>query len=342
VDVDLKGKRAEGTGYSGKIRCETWPESRAGARSEGKRMPLRFKRKESVPKAVKRLARRRTEKALEALQHLEELEAVHRVRKELKQLRALLRLTRAVMARSVYRRCSRELREAARHLAPARDAHVKVRALAQLATHFKHQHAPHPFPQIKELLAADCRREQTALSQHHVARQVACSLKEFREHLKSVRLEHSGWRAIEPGLKRAYSAGRRGYCVARKAGAPEDFHEWRKRVKDLFYQIGLLQPIWPEQMAAAEAELDRLGLYLGDAHDLVLLTQPSTLKRLQKCSEQETETLRAQIEVRQKGLHHSALLLGARFYREKPPVFCRRLGQYWKRWRRKRKRIAQV
>jgi hypothetical protein len=95
-------------------------------------------------------------------------------------------------------------------------------------------------------------------------------------------------------------------------------------------------------MSAAEAELDALGECLGDAHDLALLTEPRTLKRFRKCNEPEAETLNALAEKRQKELHHSALIMGARFYQEKPSMFCDRLQQYWKRWRRERKNLARV
>jgi CHAD domain-containing protein len=305
-------------------------------------MTLHFKRKESVRKAVKRIARRRTEKALEALRHCEKLEAVHTVRKEIKQLRALLRLTCDAIPCSEFRRCSSGLREAARCLASARDAHVRLTALRDLASHFKKELAPRPFHQIKQLLTEDCRREQAELSHSRAVRQVGRLLKGLRKEADALSFECSGWRAIGPGLKRSFRDGRRGHQHACRKGRPEDFHEWRKRVKDLFYQIGLLCAIWPEQMSAAEAELDSLGECLGDAHDLTLLVAPPTLKRFRKQSEEEAETVTALVEKRQKELHHSALMMGARFYQEKPWIFCDRLRQYWKRWRSERKKLARV
>jgi CHAD domain-containing protein len=303
-------------------------------------MALRFKRNESVPKAVKRITRRRTEKAIQALEHCDRLEAVHTVRKEIKQLRALLRLTREAISRSKYRACSSSLRHAAYYLAPARDAHVKVKALTDLSKHFEKELARRPFPQVKQHLAEDCRRRQSELSRSRAVRQVRRILENLGRRTDALRFRCSGWRAIGSGLRRSYCDGRRGYQRACRIGAPENFHEWRKRVKDLYYQIGLLCAIWPEQMGAAEAELDRLGECLGDAHDLALLLEPKVLKGFQECSEEEAEALIRLVEKRQKELQHSALMMGARFYREKPSLFCNRLRQYWKRWRRERKKWA--
>lgn len=303
-------------------------------------MALHFKRKEPVPKGVRRIARRRTEKALEALRHCERLEAVHTVRKEIKQLRGLLRLTRRAIPCSDYRGCSSGLRQVAGCLASARDAHVKVNALRDLTHEFRRELASHPFQGIKGLLAEDCRREQAELCHSRAARQVEQLLKKFGRKAHGLRFKCSGWQAIGPGLRRSYSDGRRGYRRACRIGA--DFHEWRKRVKDLFYQVGLLYAIWPEQMGAAQAELDSLGECLGDAHDFALLIESKVLKRFRKCSEEEAKTLTALVEKRQKELHHSALMMGARFYHEKPSIFCNRLRQYWKRWRRERKTLSSA
>ena len=302
-------------------------------------MALHFKRKESVRKAVKRIARRRIEKALAALEGCEQLESVHTVRKEVKQLRALLRLTCDAIPRSDYRGCLSRLREAACCLSSARDAHVKVNALRDLTQHFNRELGPRPFQGVKALLAEDCRREQGELFHSRAVRQVQQLLKKFGRQAAALRFKCSGWRAIGPGLSRSYRDGRRGYRRACRVCASEDFHEWRKRVKDLYYEMGLLCAIWPEQMGAAEAELDSLGECLGDAHDLGLLLEPKVLRGFQKCSEEEAEALSALVEKRQKELQHSALMMGARFYQEKPSMFCSRLRQYWKRWRCERRTL---
>ena len=227
-------------------------------------------------------------------------------------------------------------------LAAARDAHVKVNALADLTAHFKTELSTHSFDEIKRILSADCRQQQAALSRGRASKEVVRLLKSLANRLGSVKLEASGWAAIGPGLKRSYRDGHRGYRLAKETGTPEHFHEWRKRVKDLLYQTGLLCRIWPEQMSATEAELKHLGERLGDDHDLFLLTESSTMKRFRKPANEEAEPLRALVEQRQKELRAHALALGARFYKQKPSAFCKRLGQYWKRWRREPKGAARM
>jgi CHAD domain-containing protein len=80
--------------------------------------------------------------------------------------------------------------------------------------------------------------------------------------------------------------------VVLKDPASENFHEWRKRVKDLSYHLQMLNPIWPEQICAAASELKELSDYLGDDHDLVLLEQAIAAKTKQEGFENEAEALR--------------------------------------------------
>jgi CHAD domain-containing protein len=304
-------------------------------------MAFEFKRKEPVRKAVRRLGQRQVKKAMQALEHCDRLEAVHEVRKDIKRLRALLRLTRAAIPGSGYRRTSAALRKAAGHLAAARDAHVKVNALADLTHHFRSELSARPFPKIKRILTERCRKEEADLSRKRLPRKVRRLFTEFSKAIRSLRVKDCGWGAIAPGVKRSYRDGRQGYRLAQEAGTPESFHEWRKRAKDLLYQVELLCPIWPEQMAAAGTELKHLTEYLGDDHDLFVLTEASAMKCFRKEAAEEAEAMRALVAQRARQLRAQALSLGGRFYQEKSSVFCKRLGKYWEKWRREPKRAAE-
>jgi CHAD domain-containing protein len=303
-------------------------------------MALKFKKKASIRKNVKRLGQRLIKKSLDELKQGDQLEAVHEVRKRIKQLRALLRLVRGAMSRGDYRCLSRALREIAKPLGPARDARVKVEALADLIDHFREELAPRSFRQVKQVFAGDCRRQQRRLKEQHSKRRVAIRLKRLFAQFGSARFTCSGWSALCPGIKCSYREGRRSFRLARKGETSDSFHEWRKRVKDLYYQIGLLQPIWPEQMMAAEDELKRLGDYLGDDHDLYLITESETFKLLRKQAPEEARALEAFAQARKGKLRARAKALGARFYQDRPSCFCARLRQYWKKWRREPKTVV--
>ena len=305
-------------------------------------MAFEFKKEEPVSRAAKRLARKQIEKALQDLESWERLDAVHEVRKDIKQLRALLRLVRMGMKDSDYRQCSARLRETAKKLAAARDAQVKVDALAGLADHFKGELSSHSLEDVKRALTANSRKQRARLSRARTPKKVGHLLRCLSRNVGCLKLKASGWAVIRQGIKKSYRKGRRGYLLAKENGTPQRIHQWRKRVKDLQYQAGLLCPIWPEHMRAAVAELNQLGECLGDYHDLSLLTERPATKRLRKGAPQEPAMLKTLVGRRQSELRAQALALGDRIYQEEPSVFCKRLGRHWKRWRREPKRCKSV
>ena len=51
----------------------------------------------------------------------------------------------------------------------------------------------------------------------------------------------------------------------------ESLHEWRKRVKHLWYHHTLLRSLWPPVMEVTGDEAHALSDHLGDDHDLAVL-----------------------------------------------------------------------
>jgi CHAD domain-containing protein len=293
-------------------------------------MAFRFKRKESVEKGLRRVGQERITCALKEIQSGDKLEAVHRVRMEIKKLRAILRLVRKAGGESLHVRQTELLRNAADALGPVRDAHVTIKALRDLITHFKGQFPPQPFKQVKRELQARCHQATVDFAKQSSSKLVTKNLRTALREFRGLRLHPSGWDALYPGLSWSYKRGRCCKAACLKRPSPETLHEWRKRVKDLWYQVRLLRPIWPEQMCATASELRMLSDQLGGDHDLVMLK--GVLEQIQT-DQTELETLRGLIIQRQQELRSVALLLGARFYAEKPVVFVNRLGRYWSIWR---------
>ena len=303
-------------------------------------MAFRFKRNQSVPRAVQRLGRKRLEQALAGLRDRDRAAAIHGARKEIKKVRALLRLVRHRMARKDFHRLTRILREAASRLATPRDAYIQVQALQDLAARFRGQLAPGSFRGIRAARRRNLAAETRRFAKKKNADRVARALRRARKAFSITKVKGGGWKAIGPGLKSTYRQGRRAARMAMREPAPENFHTWRKRTQDLWYQVRLLRPIWPEQLEAMAGELKTLGKLLGDDHDLVVLTQDRDDRLL---NPREWEALAGLIAQRQHELRAEALALGARFYAEKPAVFCTRLARYWKSWRRgKRILVASV
>lgn len=302
-------------------------------------MAYRFKRKESVAKAVRRLGGERIECALEYLKVFDGAEAIHGARKDIKKVRAVLRMVRTGIARKEFRRLTGRLREAATHLAASRDAYIKTQTLRDLAEYFEEQLAPGVWRRLQSELRKGCAEEIKRFGKEKIARKVGRILRRVARRLKRLKIKGKGWKAIGPGVKTAYRLGRRAYRNAVKDPSPENFHEWRKRVKDLWYHVRLLHSVWPEQMDAMAADLGTLGENLGDDHDLVVLTQDVEERFIGSVDARKLETLNALIAERHRELRAAALAFGARFYAEKPSAFSNRLAGYWETWRCEKKTV---
>jgi CHAD domain-containing protein len=299
-------------------------------------MGYHFKRKESHSKAVRRLVAKRVAHALECLAQSDGPRGVHGARKEVKKVRAIVRLFSKRISRKQFRRLKRWLSDAAALLAPLRDATIKVQALDELAKHFEGRFTPAALRRTRAMLRQASQTEMKRFDQQHSARAVTRLFRKIAGETRQVEVKGRRWKALESGVKRSYRAGRRALREVRESPAAANFHEWRKRTKDLGYHVKLLNRIWPEQMDAMASELNALTQYLGDGHDLVVLEETLIRDAGDNRVAAEFELIQSLIRQREQELRKAALELGTRFYGERPAEFSHRLSAYWHAWQQRR------
>ena len=117
---------------------------------------------------------------------------------------------------------------------------------------------------------------------------------------------------------------------ALKDPSDEKLHEWRKRVKDLRYQLELLEPVWPDVMKATAEQANVLSDLLGDDHDLAVLRELLGGELKDVLSKEASETLQALIDRKRADLQHSSASLSEKLFAESPKQFESRLKVYWK------------
>ena len=151
----------------------------------------------------------------------------------------------------------------------------------------------------------------------------AAMLKEAKGRVDEWPLARDSFEAIADGLERTYRRGRRGFKAARAEPGAEALHEWRKRVKDLWYHHTLLRALWPPVMSAVGDEAHELSDGLGDDHDIVVLAA-----WVRGHLDPDPEFSEAVIRRREE-LQADAFALGARIYAEKPSAYMRRMRELW-------------
>jgi CHAD domain-containing protein len=299
-------------------------------------MAFCFKKRESVRKGIHRIGRERIDHMRECMSEGDCIEAIHCARKDIKKVRAVMRMVRTKLRKKDFDRINDLLREAAEHLAAPRDAYVRTVTLKRLSRHFKGQLAPDALRHIRAELRARCDKEMKRFAKAEAAKTAERIRRRVAREWNGLKVSGKGWKTLCPGVEAAYLRGQDAFQSVSRDSSPENFHHWRKRAKDLWYQITMLRRLWPEQMEAIAHELETLSERLGDDHDLDVLRQSVEEEFGDEANPREVATLNALIEQRQRELRTAALALGARFYAEKPSAFCGRLANYWQVWRRER------
>ena len=255
-------------------------------------------------------------------------EAVHAARKAIKKERSLLRLARGSIGNRRRRRENDALRHAARKLSAARDAEALLATLDDLSDRYVGQLPEQTFRAVRAPFERrrDAQREQ--LSSSDLTTRAATELAAVRARINDWKLTEGGWKALEAGLGRAYRDGRTAFedVQAQRPGA--DWHQWRKRVKDLWYHERLLSAVAGPACEGQAKDAHRLADLLGDDHDLVVLRQALTGEASHAAA--DLDAVAGLIDHRQQELRRQALQLGGRVYAEKPTPFVRRMRAMWK------------
>ena len=177
------------------------------------------------------------------------------------------------------------------------------------------------------MLAGEHRELQNGMEEDGVPEQAAAAYEQVLARVPRWPLKDHGWASLDDGVEDVFRRGRQAMNRARAKGRADDFHEWRKQVKYLRHQFGLLRRVWPDVLEAMEDTADELGERLGADHDLAVLrdrveSEPALAPAVQ-------EALLDRIDTRRKEHQREAIALGRRLYAEKPSALRQRLGRLW-------------
>ncbi|CAN5549291.1 CHAD domain-containing protein [soil metagenome] len=293
-------------------------------------MSYRLKTEESLAAGIRRIAREKIEGALREMEGVtagKEAAAVHATRKHIKKTRALLRLVRDQLGDELYREENGRLRDTARAFSSSRDARVQLETLEDLCQ--RAQQKATDFPHTSKAL----QHEISAISDSFGARrqEAVATLQHIADRIEGWPVDKIGLNDLCCALQHAYRRGRKCFGCVSEEPLPEQFHSWRKRVKDIWYQARLLQNLNREVVCAIADAAKNLGQKLGDLHDLAFFR--AHLESSQAKGEDERALLLGLICTRERELERVTVDLGARFFAEKPGKFGRRLLRYTRDWR---------
>jgi len=315
---------------------------------EPKRHSLCLRADEPLSFALRRVALDQFAVAIDGLADLgdDRDTVVHEARKALKRLRGMLRLVRDEIGYEVYRNENVVLRDVGRQLAPVRDSWVMATTVRHLE-----EAAPVALPagtytalhdrlmlrhlQVTDETLADRQRMLDVGTTLRTARArfaswpVADAVVETGEAPVRHRIPDA-FSAMDRGIERVYRRGRRAMRAAYRTPAELTFHEWRKRVKYLRYQVEALNLLWPNMLGTLEASLGELADVLGDEHDLAVLGVMVTSDRQLLPVDTERYSFLTAVARQRMAQQRRAFGIGLRAYAEAPPAFVARMRAYWR------------
>ena len=256
-------------------------------------------------------------------------EDVHLVRVTIKRLRALLRLIRPVISETVFDRENARLKKAGWRLSSVRDSDVARQTLAT---------PPDSSGRLRDAVAAVLAGfnsdGESEVEISKATNEIELDLEQTSRSLHRIRISGREWEAIGPGLREVYRQCRKRMRSALGQGDDVAFHKWRIRVKNLFYELQMLQPVWPERLVKMVADLQQLEEKLGADHDIVVLKQ-SLRKTPDAFGGAETvEQVVGPLDEKSKKLRREAELLGKAIFDQTSRQFICELGQHWSEWRK--------
>src|ERR1700693_3194496 len=228
-------------------------------------MSYRLKSGEPPSQGLKRIFREETQSALQLCRRPFKQRGitVHETRKHLKKLRAALRLAAAKTGKDRPAREDRSLSEIAKLVSDLCDAHVRLQTLARIREEVRGQAGAHPFPKIEELLSME--RESFSPAFADWRKQAIPKLEAAKKRLSEWPLDDTTWKEVCGAGAKSYRHRRARSPLTQvlKKPSPKTFHEWRKEVKQLWYQLRLLQPLNRVVLKKIASDAKTLGEVLG-------------------------------------------------------------------------------
>ena len=299
-------------------------------------MAYRLKAKEPVPEGIRRVVLEEIDSATGLLGRSSKAkrdEAVHEARKSIKKIRGVLRFVRPELGRT-YTQENNRFREVGRQLSQLRDAAAQLEMFDQLAGKFAEKIEHDSLGEVRAGLERHKREIEQRLDVSQVIARASSTLNAARARVGRWPLSGDGFDALAPGIEQTYRRGRKALRAARKSKDAVAYHDFRKRVKDHWYHVRLLEGVWTEIMQAHEAALKELETWLGDDHNLVVLTEMLKERPEEYGGKPVVQLFLAACASHQEELRENSISLGERVYAAKPKRFVEANGLLWEAWQK--------
>jgi CHAD domain-containing protein len=243
-------------------------------------------------------------------------EALHDFRKSVRRARALVSLLQPALGRTAAHGLAGELRAAFQTTGTLRDADILIATLSTVDSDAAAR------PAFERVL-----RQEESRDGSRAAEALAAGnriLRPLPDVLRVTLPQAFAMDDLARGLARSCRRVRSTLAQAAKTGENADFHEWRKRVKELRYQIELLASSGSGELKRREKALAALAEELGKVTDLIVL-QAALTERQKSGAIPEAPALAEAIQAAIAARSRELTERGQGFFTESPADFARQV-----------------
>ncbi len=283
---------------------------------------------EAIPAGLARTLNEQLEAASSFLRNGSAMEeAIHNARKALKKCRSILRILRPVLG-PVYRTANAQLRDEGRKLSELRDAQALIETIDGFGSQGTRLTVLKRIKQVHFNLQKRKNELSRKLSDAGDIAELAAKLEEVRNQIAAWPIADADQQTIFAAVKETVKRGRRAFKQALADEHAENYHEWRKRVKDLRYQLEFVSQWWPDVLEGYAKNAKNLEQELGEDHNLAVLYEMAFPAK--SAAANSSEDLKTLLINKQIQLRANAQAIGRVLYGEKPKHWARRLELCYK------------
>ena len=297
-------------------------------------MAFRVRPEESMAHGLRRLARKELSSAGEHLQRAKppREEAIHEARKSVKKVRAIVHLVKSDNGRGLSG-SKKRLRDANRVLSQSRDADAMNEILSKLLNRHPHLLSEHTRARLLRQLSTHRDAVARTTAREGAWKGVADELRAIKRTVKRWSQSHKEFGSLLPGLRVTHKRGRKAMARALDRGRAEQFHEWRKQIKALWYELRLIEDSSARIRKDIKA-LDQAETALGDDHNVAVLCAYLSGAQAVTYDPPEIRNFRRSGDEYQQELRRQAIASAKAIYAMPTGDFVRRVRKAWGNWDR--------
>jgi CHAD domain-containing protein len=284
----------------------------------------------STRRELERAARKELRKARKTIAaHIPPAEeAIHDARKRVKKVRAILSVVREDGGRRLMK-STRRLRAVNRSLSCLRDADALIETLETLRRKRPTLFSQPVFARLRREMRVQKAQLLRRVTRDGTWEKTVDRLRKTEQESARWRTAHDAFHALAPGLRTAHRRARKAVARATSSGAATDYHEWRKTLKALWYELRLVGS-GTAALARDIRALRSAERWLGDDHNLVVLCA-CLGKDVTVCpTELDVARLQQAVDTMQRGLRRLAVARTHSILAAKPRDYVARVERAWR------------